>query len=504
MGTMTFQLPQGVPAEAGKELERACMAGGPDTMHWPLEKRFADGIMVVSRSEDESGCLVAPSPVEGAGWLMGSTATLIERDRPYNLLVELARGKLNQVRSQAADWLLGGLPMPPPFEQALRDGVLALARAVTGPPEDADAQARQALRMAHVAADQLVHTYVEQVFQIRHQRQPKLETTLGCGIGTTPLSPPQSEAITAACNGMTLPISWRTVENEEETYQWGIWDAQVAWASKQGLPLAAGPLIDFSPSQLPSWLWLFNGDVHNLTHFMCRFVKEAVARYRKQIPRWQVTAASNSSTCLSLSDDDLLQLTYRLADAARQADPGIELILGIGEPWGEYTAAGERCHPPFLFADTLVRSGLNIAALDLEVVMGVQPRGNYCHDLLDLSRLLDLYALLGVPLRVTLGYPSASGPDPQSDDELSVAGGYWSTATAGCGGGGGYTPAVQASWAEAVAALCVCKPSVQGVQWVHLSDAEPHQFPHCGLLDASGAVKPAHAKLRDIRQAHLQ
>jgi hypothetical protein len=473
-------------------------------MHWPLEKRFASDHMIVSRSEDESGCLVTPAAVEGVGWLMGSTATLIERHRPYNLMVELARGKLNQVRCQAADLHFGGLPLTAPFEEALHAGIEALARAVTGPAEETDARAHSALGLAHIAADLLVGTYVEQVFQIRHQRQLRLDTTLGCQIGTTQPPPALAEALARACNTITLPISWRTVENEEETYQWDVWDAQVAWAAKQGLPLTAGPLIDFSPSQLPSWLWLFNGDVPNLTHFMVRFVKEAVTRYRKQIPRWQVTAASNCSTSLSLSDDDLLQLTYRLGEAARQADPGIELLLGIGEPWGEYTAAGERCHPPFLFADTLVRSGLNVAALDLEVVMGVQPRGSYCHDLLDLSRLIDLYALLGVPLRVTLGYPSASTLDPKADSELTVAGGSWSRSGEGSSTEGGYTPAIQADWAAAFASLCICKPCVQGVQWTHLSDADPHQFPHCGLVDASGTIKPAHAKLCEIRQAHLQ
>jgi hypothetical protein len=68
----------------------------------------------------------------------------------------------------------------------------------------------------------------------------------------------------------------------------------------------------------------------------------------------------------------------------------------------------------------------------------------------------------------------------------------------------GFTPAVQADWAAQFAELAVCKPYVQGVQWAHLSDAEPHQFPHCGLLDAQGAPKPAFARLRAVREAHLR
>src|SRR5262249_31936114 len=151
---------------------------------------------------------------------------------------------------------------------------------------------------------------------------------------------------------------------------WESADALVAWATGLGLPVTAGPLIDFSAAQLPAWLWLWERDLPSLATFMCRYVEAAVRRYRTRIRRWQITAASNCARLLALSDDELLQLTYRLGEAARQADPGIELVLGIAQPWGEYLAVADRTHSPFLFADTLIRSGLNLAALDVEIVMG--------------------------------------------------------------------------------------------------------------------------------------
>src|SRR5260370_15806929 len=95
----------------------------------------------------------------------------------------------------------------------------------------------------------------------------------------------------------------------------------------------------------------------------------------------------------------------------------------------------DRTHSPLIFADTLVRSGLNVAALDLEIVMGVTGRGSYCRDLLETSRLLDLYSLLGVPLRITLGFPSSSLPDANADPELRLDAGRWR---------GPFAPATQA------------------------------------------------------------
>src|SRR5262249_11943543 len=187
-------------------------------------------------------------------------------------------------------------------------------------------------------------------------------------------------------------------------------DAVVDWAGRQGLTVTAGPLIDFSSAQLPAWLWLWERDLPSLATFMCRFVEAAVRRYRGKIRRWQVTAARNCANCLSLSEEDLLQLTWRLGEAARLAVPDTELVVGIAQPWGEYMALADRTHSPFIFADTLIRSGLNLAALDIEMVMGVEPRGSYCRDVLETSRMLDLYALLALPPPVTLAYPSTHPP----------------------------------------------------------------------------------------------
>src|SRR5918993_248252 len=47
-------------------------------------------------------------------------------------------------------------------------------------------QADEALALAHGAADLLVRRYEDQVYRLRHQRQPKLDTALGCRVGAVP------------------------------------------------------------------------------------------------------------------------------------------------------------------------------------------------------------------------------------------------------------------------------------------------------------------------------
>jgi hypothetical protein len=266
-------------------------------------------------------------------------------------------------------------------------------------------------------------------------------------------------------------------------------------ASQQGFQLSAGPIVDFCPSGLPDWITQYETDPQKLVQYMSRCVESVLRRYRGKIRRWQLTSGTNWANVLRLAEDDLLWLTVRLIEVARQVDPQLELSVGLVQPWGEYMAVQERLHSPFIFADTLTRAGLNLAALSLELVMGVMPRGNYCRDLLETSRLIDLYALLGTPLHITLGYPAAAGPDSQADPSLRVGSGAWRNA---------YTPDTQADWAAALVALALSKPSVQLVQWTHFSDHEPHQFPHCGLLDASAQPRPALKRLRELREKHLR
>jgi hypothetical protein len=110
--------------------------------------------------------------------------------------------------------------------------------------------------------------------------------------------------------------------------------------------------------------------------------------------------------------------------------------------------------------------------------------------------LLDLYVLLGVPLYVTMGYPSAQQPpDANGNGDLCPRGGHWGT---------GYTPEDQADWVRTFGRLILCKPYVQGVIWSHWDDRAPHQFPYCGLIDSQGRPKPALEHMRLMRAEHLK
>ncbi len=496
MGTMIFNLPPDLPLDAQEELERSSIAGGQDNMPYPTQALVEDGQMILSRQVEESGALQAPWRVEGFGRLMSSSATLMERLLPYSLPVELARGKVNQVRCQTSDWVMGGLNMPESLGCEIRDAYHALSRAISSSSSaEAIPHAGEALRHAHGAAQHLVQAYMNQVFQVRHARQAKLDTQFGCRLHSSVPAGSGAKAYLDAFNTAHVALSWRDIEPEPGRLCWEQQDQMVEWAVSRGLKVVAGPLVDFSGRTLPDWIWEKEPELLSLSGMLCEHLEKVVKRYQSHIRVWQVTAGSNCAGVLAMRDEELIWLTVRLAETVKKVNAQLETIVGVAQPWGDYLAEQERTQSPFLFADTLLRTGLKPAALDLEIVMGVTPRGSYCRDPLDLSRLLDLYALLGVPLQVTLGYPSSRAAATDADPDLRVDAGCWKS---------GFTPETQADWAAAFASLALCKPYVRSVVWTHLTDAEPHHFPNCGLLDARNKPKPALEPLTKLRQEHLK
>jgi hypothetical protein len=494
MGTMKFDLPADLPAELCDELERASVAGGQDGMPYPSEATVEHGQLIVTRRVDESGGLQVPWPIPPLGQFMTSSATLMERTAPYSLLIELARGKVNQVRGHAADWIMGGLLMPDALAGAIVDAAKVFGHAVATLPDATAAElAREALFRAYQSAHELVLAYVGQVFHVRHHRQPRLDTLLGCRLQTAP--PADAAQYRQACNAVAVNLPWSEIEPQPGQFHWEAPDALMHWAAEQGHRVQAGPLIDFSGINLPDWLWERDTDLFSIAGTLCAFIERAVRRYQPQVHTWQISAGSNHAGVLATRDEELLWLTARLADTVRKVNPQLEVVVGLAHPWGDYLAEQPRNYSPFMFADTLLRTGLKLSALELEVVMGVSPRGSYCRDTLELSRLLDLYAMLGVPLQATLGYPSTVDKVAQADPDQRVGLGHWRE---------GFTPAAQADWAAAFTALVLCKPYLRAMYWTHLADAEPHQFPNCGLLEPDGKAKPALAELMRLRGEHLK
>jgi len=225
-----------------RRIERAYMAGS-DQIPWPCRTRLRDGELVLERNVADSGKFHIPWPVEGHGEVVLCTGTLMERARPYQLLVELARGKLNQVRNQIADWQTMGLVVSAKVEAALRKALVYLSHAVTLQHDVVKAaeQAEKAIVSALDVADLLVGAYAEQAMTVRRRQSSKVGILLGSCLGNEPIDPTLVGWYVKAFNAALVPFAWRAVETVEGAHQWSASDRQLAWCREHDLTVCGGP-----------------------------------------------------------------------------------------------------------------------------------------------------------------------------------------------------------------------------------------------------------------------
>ncbi|HEY1064713.1 MAG TPA: hypothetical protein VGE52_01325, partial [Pirellulales bacterium] len=176
-------------------------------------------------------------------------------------------------------------------------------------------------------------------------------------------------------------------------------------------------------------------------------------------------------------------------------DPDAQCIIRIDQPWAEYMTRGEWDLSPIHFADALARADLGLAGVNLEINLGYATGGSSPRDALEFSRLLDLWSYLGLPLYVTLTFPTSDAPDARATRSTTIA---------PKGSPEGWTPNGQRAWVERTVPLIFAKRSVYGVFWNHLSDAQPHLFPNGGLVNGEGKPKAALGTLAAMRRYHLK
>jgi hypothetical protein len=250
-------------------------------------------------------------------------------------------------------------------------------------------------------------------------------------------------------------------------------------------------LIQLDRRFLPDWLYVWEGEFEDVLSFVSEYVEAVVTRYRGRIDVWQCAGRLTSSDVLSFSEEESLRLAARVVELVRSLDPDTPVVVSFDQPWAEYMNRRELDFPPLNFADALVRAGLGLSGLMLEMNVGYYPGGTLSRDLLDFSRQLDYWSALGLPLHVGLCVPSSSHDDPLARRRVRLAPESW-------------TPKLQQAWITQYVPLVMAKPYVQGVIWNQLRDCEPHEFPHGGLFDLRRHPKPALRVLASIRQMHLK
>jgi hypothetical protein len=475
-------------------LEQVHMCGADD-LPWFGRAYFSGNQLVIERNEDDSGRVFVPWRVGKAGPVLIGTSTLMERDAPYLLEVELARGMANNLRNQAAQWEMMGLVIPESLRAKLLEGTSQFSRAATL-QDDASTAAEWAEKSLVTVTDamrDLTGEYVHQAIAARRAQSKSITSWFGVHLGGQVPKANVARHVINTFNMVSVPITWRAVEAVEGRRNWSDSDAQVTWAHSSGLRICAGPLLELDDRGVPDWTYLWEGDAESLLSFMLDHVRAVVERYRGRVHLWQVAARMTHGHALDLDEEARLKLAARAIATVRQLDPTTPLLVSFDQPWAEYLSSEMLDLSPMHFADALVRADLGLSGLGLEVNVGYQPGGSVHRGPLALSRLVDAWSQLELPLLVALTLPSSAADDPQANGKVRVLAGEQDEVT----------PQSQRDWITQHVPLLLAKSAVQVVLWNQLSDATPHYYPHSGLFDATEQPKPALEALRKMRQQYI-
>jgi hypothetical protein len=473
MGRVGFLVPlrEFLPAEAPQRAYLSPL----DQLPWQTRVTVTETGLIVERSESDSGYFHILWSIGARGSQVLITGTVAERDEPYNLPVELARGIICRLRNQVGGWEAAGLTPPPAvtahLKRAMRHFVLAAIS--QDQPREAAAHAQEAIDAAVIGSDLLVDSFAQQAIRIRKGQASKLAILLGGSLGHVIPDKAIADAFLAAFNAALLPCTWTQIEPQAGQRRWGLMDSQLAWCAAHELRVVGGPLLDLERTALPDWFYLWEGDFANILAVITDQIRAVTTRYKGRIHLWNCAARVNTAEALSLSEEEVLRLTVRAVETARTIDPRTPVMVTFDQPWGDYLGQLERDLPPLHFADALVRSELGLAGIGLELNLGVSPQATLPRDAMELSRQIDRWAALGLPLVILLTIPSD---------------------------GDGFTPAGQLTWLRSYLQLLSAKTAVHGILWNQLHDEmSPHPNSR-GLLNSLAQPKPVLTALAEFRR----
>ncbi|MFN3161635.1 MAG: endo-1,4-beta-xylanase [Rubinisphaera brasiliensis] len=481
MGIMRFDLGTSDMSQHFPRFEHAFITNY-DGVAYPTRVRCDGQELQCIRQKSDSGKLNIAWPVAGLGTPILRTSSLIERELPYNLPLELARGQLSELRDQAASWSHAGMLIPDDYHQTHRRAYKLFVQASFNQDEPAEAArlANESLVEICRAEDLLAHAYISQRMQVRRQRFAHPPALFGCDLG--PVLPNQlPENFTDTFNAAAVTLDWKAIESVEGEYSWDVYDQQVDWALRNKVMVKGGPLLGFQEGDLPNWLENWKHDILNLQSFLSDYVETAVSRYTGKIRMWEVAARMNTGGLFGYTEENLLALTARMIDVARQVDGESQIYVRVDQPWGDYQARGKHRLTPWHVVDALLRSGMGLTGINLEMAVGYEMGRNDNRRLLRFSKLLDTWGSFGLPLQVTIACPSSAKEDTRAKLPCRVAENSWREP---------WSDLAQARWVDEYLPMLMAKQSVTGIFWSHFDDSLPHRFPHAGL-SAEGHSKSA-------------
>lgn len=456
----------------------------------PVKISFKGGSVHCGKKGSDSAGLTLLWPVEGCGRLLLSTSRLPEREKPYNLNLELARAKLMEITIKREEWGLfeeddKSMEIVHQAERLFVDSLKSISD-----PAKSSMLADKSLQKAVVYAERLAGKHSEIILAARCKNNILNRHSLACCIDPDQISNEKyRKRIFEMFGAVTIPTNWAQLEPERGEYDFSSIDRCIEAFEGRRLAICAGPLLVFNKKYLPKWLLKGRTNFEKIRERGYEFVHEIVTRYAEHIHAWRVISGMNLHNMFGFNFEQTIEMTRTATLAAKSANAQSRKIIEILMPWGEYYTDGKDTIAPLVYADMVLQSGISFDAFGLQMHIGKDAIGMYVRDMMQISCKLDSFGIFSKPLWITgVAVPG------DSETQEEPPGGVWHKP---------WNAGVQAEWIEQFYKIALGKPFIASVTYSSLADSGKKG--HCtGLLDSNLAAKRAFLSIGKLQKVILK
>ena len=492
MGEFRFRLPGFWNLETRHA--RTVHVVGMEGIPRPCNVKHIDDMLVVTRNQNESGKTYITYPFSNRGELTVCTGTLPESASEYDLIVELARGTINRLRNQTSIWQEGGLEIPEHARQLTRLATSKLGKAITGPKDQSEELAKDALDCAIDAIFKLCEKFGADIsaFRVNESEIPAFWTA------TTHRS---KTATSHDIEFDILAVDAETILSEKDVYS----DDK----------LIVGPLLDASP------IAPFSVEYEDFNAGRIALISQCQQMLRQlpsNVSLIHAACGLNGIGHKNLTYRQQVQLTNELIGLIDDSAHNVPVMISFDYPWAERLAWSVGGIHPLQIADDIMRNGSKVSFIGLDINLDYWPCGSVARDPLQWIDLIDLWSQLGLPLVICLRVPQTLQLIECSDDETvefnsnpddNVTIAIDSDLTADADDEPSPLPAnsIRENLSDeqrlyllkTILPMIVARPGVHGVFFRNWSDDEDLRFPNSGLVNAAGTAKSSLDVLRELR-----
>ncbi len=484
---LRFQVFRDGQAPTELDLSSAYLVGS-DSVPIRGELAYVDGEIRCRKRPAGPAALTLMWEVRNFGTIMLETVRLPERSQPYVLNVELARNRMMRLLQKREDWGLLDIPEAQAVNQKFNEARDLLIDAMENleNPALAAKYADKCMAIAIPASEQTAVVHAELLLQRRISTRTFPKNVFGCSAAPERSDDAYRRKLVAAGEFVYLPMTWKFMEPQEQTFNAAVVDNWVEYLRQAKLPIVAGPLVHFSEAAIPDWLYIWEHDYETVRGLLYEHIERVVQRYGPNVVLWNVLSGLHVNSHFSFTFDQLMDLTRMAITLVKKLIPNAQTMIEITQPWGEYYAKNQRSIPPMIYAEMAVQSGIPFDIFGVQLCFGAPRDGGWQRDLFQVSAVLDRFAALGKPVVISrMGVPSIQ-------TEKNAGAGLWRKP---------WNDQLQSKWLEALTNIVLSKPFVEAMTWGDIVDSDGGSTPGGGLLAADLTPKPSMQTWLAVRRA---